>query len=69
VRTLVTVRTRAKQLVFNRTTATGDVRAGRTYAVKWLPAKRLRGAFAYCVRAIAVDGSASAPSCATVTLR
>lgn len=69
VRTVVTVRTHAKELLFNRTTATGDVLAGRTYSVRWLPAKKLRGAFAYCVRSVAVDGSTSAPSCATVTLR
>lgn len=69
VRTVLTVRSRAKQLVFDRTTETGDVRAGQTYSVRWLPAKKLHGTFAYCVRAVAVDGSASAPSCATVRLR
>jgi hypothetical protein len=71
VRTVVTVReqTSGKQLVFNRTTAAGDLHAGRVYYVHWLPAKRLRGAFAYCVRTLATDGSTSPSSCATITLR
>lgn len=69
VRAVLTVRTRGKELVFSRTTSTGDVSAGRVYSVRWRPEKTLRGALAYCVRAVAVDGSAAATSCATVTLR
>lgn len=69
VRTMVTVRTSGKRLVFQRTTPAADLHAGRLYHVPWLPTKRLRGAFAYCVRTVATDGSTSPSSCTTITLR
>jgi hypothetical protein len=42
---------------------------GQSYYVLWHPAKRLRGTFSWCVRAIAASGAQSPQSCSTVTLR
>jgi hypothetical protein len=71
IRTTITVRaqTSGNRLVFQRTTPAGDLHAGGLYYVRWLPAKPPRGAFAYCVRTVATDGSTSPSSCITITLR
>jgi hypothetical protein len=57
------------KLVFTATTKTGRMSNGQSYYVLWHPAKRLRGTFSWCVRAIAANGAQSPQSCSTVTLR
>ena len=68
VREKVTVRTKTTA-VFSTTTSAGTLHAGAVYSVPWHPAKKLHGTFAWCVRSITTDGTQSAPSCSTVTLR
>jgi len=55
-------------VLFTVTTTAGTLVRGQDYAVLWHPAKRLRGTFSWCVRALAA-GKQSAQSCSTVTLR
>lgn len=69
VRTIVTVRSKKQQLLFNRTTPRSDLHAGELYFVQWRPAKELRGTFAYCVHTMSASGDESASSCTTITLR
>ena len=68
VRQHVTVRS-GKRVVFTTTTAARTIRTGQVYGVPWRTAKTLRGAFRYCVRSLAADGTQSGESCANVTLR
>lgn len=68
VRAAITV-SRKSSVVFRTTTTPGTVHAGQVYSVLWRPAKKLRGAFRFCVGSIADDGTHSAQSCASVTLR
>ncbi len=64
------VRVSAKQrVVFTATTTAGRLSSGQEYYVLWHPAKRLRGAFSWCVHSISADGTQSPQSCSTVTLR
>jgi hypothetical protein len=58
-----------RKVVFTATTKAGRMNNGQSYYVLWHPAKRLRGRFSWCVRAIAADGTQSRQSCSTVTLR
>jgi hypothetical protein len=57
------------KVVYTATTKAGRMSNGQSYYVLWRPAKRLRGTFPWCVRAIAADGTQSGQSCSTVTLR
>jgi hypothetical protein len=68
VREKVTVRAKTT-VVFSTTTASNRRRSGTIYSVPWHPAKKLHGAFSWCVTSIAADGAQSAQSCSTVTLR
>ena len=69
VRTVVTVKRGKKTVVLSRTMPTSNLHAGKVYFVRWQPAKKLRGTFAYCVRTITASGDQSASSCTTITLR
>jgi hypothetical protein len=68
VREKVTVRAKTT-VVFSATTAAGRLHGGTVYSVLWHPAKKLHGTFAWCVVSITADGTQSALSCSTVTLR
>jgi hypothetical protein len=67
LRERVVVSARSK-VVFTATTKAGRMNNGQSYYVLWHPAKRLRGRYAWCVRAITAEGAQSRPSCSTVTL-
>lgn len=68
IRSIVTVR-RRQSVLFRATTAAATLRSGQFYYVFWQPAKKLRGAFTFCVRSVSSGGTQSPQSCATITLR
>lgn len=69
VRTVLTVASQQKRIVFAKTGPTGAVHSGQLYLVLWRPPKTLHGSFAYCAHTVAADGIASPTSCRTVRLR
>jgi hypothetical protein len=65
----VTVTAKPMKVVFETATAVATVHASQVHSVVWRPAKKLRGAFVFCVQSTAINGAASEKSCATVRLK
>jgi hypothetical protein len=68
IRRQVTIRS-ANRVVYRATAAPRTVRAAQVYVSLWRPAKKLRGAFTWCVQSLLTDGTTSPQSCARITLR